>query len=56
MPKYTITLVKENGYQKYHKLTVEAENSKEAFSKTVKDAEEKGIELPSEIWVRSKKH
>lgn len=43
-------------YGIYHKLTTCAEDTKEAFLKTVKDAEEKGIVLPDEIWVRVKKH
>lgn len=56
MPKYTITFMKEDGYRRYYQAILEADDEKQAFFKARDEAESKGIQLPDEIWTRTKKH
>lgn len=51
MPKYKIRFSKEHG-GKYYQTIVEAENEQEAFLKARKEATDKGIKLPDEVWTR----
>lgn len=53
MSKYTVRLSKANG-SKLFLATVEANTEHEAFLKTVALAEEKGINVPDEVWSRIK--
>lgn len=50
--KIKIRFSKEN-YGKYYETIVEAENEKEAFLLARDEAEQKGIKLPKECWVRT---
>ena len=55
MSKYTVTFSKEN-WERLYQTVVEAETEQAAFQLAVKEAEEKGIEIPDEVWSRIKKH
>lgn len=55
MPKYTIRFSKESG-GKYYQTIVEAENEQQAFLKASDEATSKGINLPDEVWTRTKLH
>lgn len=55
MEKFTVTLSKEHG-GKYYQTVVEAESEQEAFLIAAREAKEKGIILPDEVWTRFKKH
>ena len=54
MSKYTVTFSKEN-WERLYQTVVEAETEQAAFQLAVKEAEEKGIEIPDEVWSRIKK-
>lgn len=56
MPKYTITFVKENGFNNYYQTIVEADDDKQAFIIARDEAELKGIKLPNELWIRTHRH
>lgn len=49
MKKYEVRLSKENG-SKLFTAIVEAEDEKKAFLECVRLAEEKGINVPNEVW------
>jgi hypothetical protein len=53
--KYTVTFSKENCKRLYQTF-IEADNEKEAFLHAVSEAENKGIEIPKEVWTRIKQH
>ena len=55
MKRYTITLSNDN-YKRLYQTFVDAENEQEACVKAVQEAEEKGIYIPDEPWVRTKEH
>ena len=52
MKTYRITFLKENG-GKYISTVVDAKSEQDAFLKARKVANEKGIELPDEVWTRT---
>lgn len=51
MNKYNVRFSKENT-GKLFSAVVEASTEKEAFSKAVKLAEEKGVIIPNEVWTK----
>lgn len=55
MDKYTITFSKEYG-GRYYQSVVEAIDETDAFLKAIAEAESKGIKLPDEVWIHTKKH
>jgi hypothetical protein len=55
MNTYTIRFSKEHG-GKYYQTIVKAVDAKDAYIKARKEAEEKGINLPDEVWTRTKQH
>ncbi len=54
MARYKVRLSKEYGGA-YHITIIEAENETDAFLKAVKEAKEKGIIIPDEVWTNIKK-
>ncbi len=52
MPKFKITISKEHGRKRYTAI-VDADDEKSAFLKAKDKAEEDGVELPDEVWVRT---
>jgi hypothetical protein len=54
MDKYNIRFSKENG-NKLFEVNVVAPTEKEAFLIAVKMAEENNIDIPDEVWTRTRK-
>lgn len=51
--RYKVRFSKEN-WRKIYSTTVEAETEQEAFLKAVKEAEQKDIIIPEEVWTSIK--
>lgn len=56
MVKFTVVFKKDNSFRKYYTTILEAEDENDARRKAIKEAEDKGVVLPDEVWGYVKQH